>query len=181
MEDESIDLNKYDLIISTVGNHNVNRWLNEYVYKHNINTTIMYLWNEALDIGNHILIVNNKYVGCYECLFKLDDNDEIFDRSSYYEKGQNFTKQMQGCGTEYIPYSSTHSLRIVTYAIDFIKKIVNEELNCNMLFSVKGTEYYIKKLGFLTSNRFNNQESITKILEGEKFKQSECEFCNKIK
>ena len=181
LEDESINLNNYDLIISAIGNHNINRWLNEYIHKYDIKSTIMYLWNEALDIGNHILIVNIKYVGCYECLFKLDDNDGIFDRSSYYEKGQSFTKQMQGCGTEYIPYSSTHSLRIVTYAIDFIKKVINEELNCNMLFSVKGTEYYIKKLGFLTSNRFNNQEGVTKILEGEKFKQSECKFCNKIK
>ena len=179
LENESIDLNNYDLIISAIGNHNVNRWLNKYIHKHNIKSTIMYVWNEVLDVGNHILITNNKYVGCYECLFKLDDKDEIFDRTSYCKKGQSYTVQMQGCGSEYLPYSSTHSLRIVTYAIDFIKKIIYEELQCNILFSVKGTDHYFKELGYLTSNRFDKQENIVKILEGEKFKQNGCKFCKK--
>lgn len=180
LEDESINLNNYDLIISAVGNHNVNRWLNEYVHKYNIKNTIMYLWNEVLDIGNHILITNNKYIGCYECLFKLDDKDEIFDRTSYCKRGQNYTIQMQGCGSEYLPYSSTHSLRIVTYAIDFMKKIICDGLECNMLFSLKGTDRYFKKLGYLTSNRFDKQDNTVKILEGEKFKQNECQFCKRI-
>lgn len=180
LEDESINLNNYDLIISAIGNHNINRWLNEYVHKNDIKSTIMYLWNEVLDIGNHILITNNKYIGCYECLFKLDDKDEIFDRTSYCRNGQNYTVQMQGCGSEYLPYSSTHSLRIVTYAIDFIKKIIYEGLECNILFSVKGTDRYFKKLGYSTSNRFDKQDDSIKMLEGEKFKQNECEFCKKI-
>lgn len=87
---------------------------------------------------------------------------------------------MQGCGSEYLPYSSTHSLRIVTYAIDFIKKIIYEGLECNILFSLKGTDRYFKKLGYSTSNRFDKQDNSVKILEGEKFKQNECKFCKKI-
>ncbi len=180
LEDEIINLNNYDLIISAIGNHNINRWLNEYVHKHDIRRTIMYLWNEVLDIGNHILITNNQYLGCYECLFKLDDKDELLDRSSYCKNGQNYTLQMQGCGSEYLPYSSTHSLRIVTYAVDFIKQIISDGLENNILFSVKGTDRDFKKLGYLTSNRFDKQNNIIKILEGEKFKQNECEFCKRI-
>lgn len=180
LEDESIDLNNYNLIISAVGNHNVNRWLNEYVHKHDIRSTVMYIWNEVLDIGNHILITNNSYPGCYECLFKLDDNDEIYDRSSYCEKGQNFTLQFQGCGSEYLPYSSTHSLRIVTYAIDYIKKIINEELRNNILFSLKGTDQYFNEKGYLTSNRFKKQDSTVKIVKGEEFKEDGCKFCKNI-
>ena len=180
LEDGSIDLNNYDLIISAIGNHNINRWLNEYIHKFNIKSVIMYLWNEVLDIGNHILITNNQHVGCYECLFKIDDKDEIFDRTSYCKNGQNYTVQMQGCGSEYLPYSSTHSLRIVTYAIDLMKKIFYEGLEYNILFSVKGTDYYFKKLGYVTSNRFNKQSDNIKILKGEKFMQNECEFCGKF-
>ena len=180
LEDGSIDLKKYDLIISAIGNHNTNRWLNEYIHEYNIESIIMYLWNEVLDIGNHILITNSQHVGCYECLFKLDDKDEIFDRTSYCKNGQNYTIQMQGCGSEYLPYSSTHSLRIVTYAIDFMKKIFYEGLESNILFSVKGTDYYFRKLGYVTSNRFNKQSDNVKILKGEIFKQNECKFCGKF-
>ena len=54
---------------------------------------------------------------------------------------------------------------------------MNEGLNCNMLFSVKGSDYILKNLGYETSNRYNKQKESIKILKGEEFKQDECKFC----
>lgn len=175
--DKSIDLDGYDLVISAIGNHNTNRWLNEYIFENNINTTMMYLWNESLDIGNHILITNFKKIGCYNCLFKFDDDGKIYDRTSYYSSNQKFTKEMQGCGSEYFPYTSTHSIRLVTYAIEYVKKILLGEINQNLLISIKGTDLYAKKYGLITSNRYARQTEVISILNGENFENHECKFC----
>lgn len=176
IEDESLDLRKYDLILSTTGNHNTNRWLNEYMINNKIETTVMYIWNEVLDIGNHIAIINIKNKGCYECFFKYDKNDEIYDRTSYCKKGQNFVKSIMGCGSEFLPYSSVHSLRGVSYAIEYIKMILNGKVNDNLLISIKGNKEYLEKNGYHVSNRYTSQINDVKILRGDQFFNNECRF-----
>lgn len=178
--DGSIELEKYDLIISAVGNHNVNRWINRYIFENNIQNTVMYIWNEVLDVGNHIAVINPRNIGCYECFLSQKDDEEIYDRTSYCEKGQDFVEKMQGCGSEYLPYSSNHSLRIVTYAIEIIREIFANNINNNILFSLKGTDFHIKKLGYKTSNRYNMQDKETKTITGGQFRNKECEICGRF-
>src|SRR5699024_1700324 len=50
VEEGSIDFSEFDLIVSAIGNHNVNRWMNTEIKKREIDTTVVYEWNEPLDI-----------------------------------------------------------------------------------------------------------------------------------
>jgi molybdopterin/thiamine biosynthesis adenylyltransferase len=174
--DENISLLEYDLIVSAVGNHNVNRWINEYVHKNNIKTPIIYLWNEALGIGNHVAFISLNNKGCYECFFGRSA-EEIYDKTSYCEKGQSFTKRIRGCGSAYLPFSSLNSISTVTVAVEVIKNYFEDRIKENLLISVKGDNYYLEEAGFKTSNRYNVQREVRKKLEGEKFKNEDCLIC----
>lgn len=174
--DENISLSKYELIISAVGNHNVNRWINEYVYNNNIKIPVLYLWNEVLGIGSHVACITNEYDGCYECFFG-DSEDGIYDKTSYCERRQSFTKKVRGCGSSYLPFSSSNSLTTVISAIEVIKHYFEGRIKDNFLISMKGDDYYLKKAGFITSNRYTVQKEIKKSLEGDKFKKENCIIC----
>ncbi|MDY6228059.1 MAG: ThiF family adenylyltransferase [Clostridium sp.] len=175
--DGNISLSDYDLILSAIGNHNGNRWLNGFIYKNKINVPVIYLWNEVLGIGNHGMYICRRNKGCYECLFRYDDNGEIYDASSYCEKGQKFVKTVVGCGTAYLPYSSTNSLKTSILGVEMAIKYFLDMFNENYIISIKGDNFYFKMLGYRTSMRYNNQEQIKEKLEGEKFRVKDCRCC----
>jgi molybdopterin/thiamine biosynthesis adenylyltransferase len=174
--DGSIFISEYDLIISAVGNHNVNRWINEYVHKNKIETPIVYLWNEVLGIGSHVAFIATDYKGCYECFF---DNCEegIYDRTSYCEGGQLFVRKVRGCGSSYLPYSSINSISTVIAGIEVVKYCFEDRITENFLVSLKGDNHYFQKAGLKTSSRYNNQIEGKTIIEGKKFSREDCCYC----
>lgn len=72
IEDGSIELGNFDVIVSATGNHNFNRWLNRQIYQEHIKVPCIYLWNEPLDVGCHLAIIRPDSQGCYECFFGRD-------------------------------------------------------------------------------------------------------------
>lgn len=176
INDESITLTEYDLIISAVGNHNLNRWINEYMHINGINVPVVYLWNEVLGIGNHVAFILTSYKGCYECFFS-ESEEGIYDRTSYCEKGQSFAKKIRGCGSAYLPYSSTNSLTTVVTAIEIIRYYFEDRIKENILVSSKGDKLYFQNSGLKTSNRYNKQLETKICLEGEKFRNDKCLIC----
>ena len=104
VQEGSIEFEDYDLIISATGSHNVNRWINKYMYLHKLSTPIVYAWNEVLGIGSHVAYIQYGNIGCYECFFGRDeDTDELYDRTSYCKPGQNIVQKVAGCGSSFIP------------------------------------------------------------------------------
>jgi len=174
--DESISLPEYDLIVSAVGNHNVNRWINDYIHTNKIETPVVYLWNEVLGIGSHVAFISINNKGCYECFFG-ESEDGIYDKTSYCERGQAFIKRIRGCSSAYLPFSSTNSITTAITGIDVIKKYFEDRIKENFLLSIKGDDYYLRKAGFQTSNRYNVQLDIKKKIEGNKFKKEGCQSC----
>ena len=179
LENNNNLLESYDLIISAVGNHNLNRWINRYVYINKIDTPVIYGWNEALGIGSHVAFISRKGLGCYECFFKVDESTgNMYDRTSFSEKGQVFSKKMRGCFSSYIPFASETSITTMIAIIDVTKRYFENRLNCNLLKSVKGDSYYMEKEGYLISPKYNAQVNKEKDYFGNKFINNECGICN---
>ncbi|MGL5634041.1 MAG: ThiF family adenylyltransferase [Sarcina sp.] len=176
IENYKLDFEEFDLIISATGNHNVNKWINYYAYKEKITPPIIYLWNEVLGIGNHALFIESKNNGCFECIIGEDENG-LYDRSSYCKRGQVFTKKYRGCSSTFLPYGSIHSLKTVGLGIELSLKYLNGELKENVLISQKGDDTYMVKAGLLTSERYNKQSNDTWRLSGEKFVNKNCSIC----
>ncbi|KOY65397.1 ThiF family adenylyltransferase [Clostridium sporogenes] len=176
IDDGSISLSEYDLIISAIGNHNVNRRINNYMHKCKLDTPVIYLWNEILGIGSHGAFITTKYKGCYECFFG-ETEEGIYDKTSYCERGQVFTKKVRGCGSSFLPFGSIHSLATVTIGIELVKNYFLNPFKENCLISLKGDNYYLKKEGFKTSNRYNTQKQYRVEIVGSQFFKSKCLCC----
>ena len=177
--DNEIDLNKFDVIFSSTGNHNMNRWLNKYINENRIETPIVYLWNEVYGIGNHVAYFKYGYPGCYDCLFsKNEENGELYDRSSYCQAGQKIAQNVYGCDKSFVPYGNTVSLKTVIMCMDIVRKIFNNDIHENFILSMKGNDIYFKKQGLKVSKRYKNQKEFYQKITGEQLMKENCEVCN---
>lgn len=178
VQEESIEFEQYDLIISATGSHNINRWINQYVLQNKIATPVIYAWNETLGIGNHVTYIKYGNKGCYECFFGRDeDSGELYDRTSYCQPGQNVVQKVAGCGSAFIPYGSTISLKTACMCIDTVKKIFEGRYVNNVIISAKGDDYYFKKAGLEVSNKYLKQKTSVVEYEGILFRKQNCKFC----
>lgn len=177
VEENSIDLSDYDIIISATGNHNTNRWLNRWIINHHIPTPCIYLWNEPLDIGCHLAIISARYSGCYECFFDRNENGELFDATAYSSPGQIITRNDRGCTGSYVPYASNVSLKTVSECMEWIERIQSNRCNENILVSVKGDGYFFIQSGLKCSEVYKNQTCQVKVLRGTDFEKNTCGVC----
>ena len=178
VQEESIELGQYDLIISATGNHNVNRWINQYIFLNEIAVPVVYAWNEVLGIGNHVAYIEFGKTGCYECFIGRDeDTEELYDRTSYCRPGQSVVKKVAGCGSSFIPYGSTISLKTACMCVDVVKKLFEGRYSENMIISAKGDDYHFKKAGLEVSNKYLGQKDSIEEFSGSLFKKQNCEFC----
>ncbi|MCQ2524455.1 MAG: ThiF family adenylyltransferase [Lachnospiraceae bacterium] len=178
LEEESIQLNEFDIIISATGNHNVNRWINAKVQQMKYGNPVIYVWNEPLDLGCHVAVITSENKGCYECFFdRNSENEELFDKVAYCAPGQNITKNITGCGNAFVPYASTVSLKSTALCMDTLSEVVDGRRKKNVIVSMKGAGYYFTKTGYKVSERYTNQKDVVMVQEGKLFANENCEVC----
>ena len=177
IDDCGIDFNDYDYVIAATGNAIVNMWINDYINTNRINTPVFYIWNETLDIGSHVAIIQFDKVGCYECIFKRDEVLGLYDSTSYCKPGQSVTKNVSGCSGTFIPYGSLISIQSSVLFIDLLKKFAEGRIEENIVVSEKGDDYYFKKSGFILSDNYNNQKDKISTIKGNEFKNISCNVC----
>ena len=178
IQEGEVEFEKYDVIISATGNHNINRWINKYIYERKIGVPVIYAWNEALGIGNHVAYFQYGNAGCYECLFKRDeDNEELYDRTSYCEHGQDVVQKVAGCGSAFIPYGSTVSIKTAAMCVDTVKKIFEGRYSDNTIISAKGDDYHLKRAGLKVSTKYLNQKDCIVEYRGNLLANPDCEIC----
>lgn len=153
----SIDFREYDVIISATGNHNVNRWINRCILEESMIIPVIYAWNEPLDIGCHVAIIDYSVGGDYERLFSRDEDGILFDRSAYCSPYQEITRSVYGCGSSFIPYGTEVSIQTAIMTIDLLKRLVLGEINNSFLLSQKGAGYYFHRAGMKHTDRYEQQ------------------------
>lgn len=178
IEEEEICLETYDIVISAIGNHNVNLWLNKYVYKNKIDIPVYYAWNEVYGIGNHAAYIARKNTGCYRCFFARDEfSGELFDRNAFCERGQAVVNSDARCGSSYIPYDVAVSEKTAIMCVSLIMKTERGEVTDNMVISLKGDKVYFEKMGLKTSVKYNKQKDNIAFFKGVDFKNEKCTLC----
>ena len=176
---EDINFEDYNLIISAAGNHNLNRWINSWIQNNKIKVPVVYLWNEVYGIGNHAAYIKYGNCGCYECFFDRDEETgELYDKTSYCMRGQIITESAGGCGKTYVPYGNLVSLKTMLLCLKMVKNIFEENLDDNLLISLKGDSDYLEKHNLETSGRYLRQQEQIKILTGKQFVNINCGVCN---
>lgn len=177
---DEIDINKanIDLIVIAIGAVNKEMMINKKFMKLSDPPPTMYTWVEPLGLGGHTLItLNNKKKGCYQCLFKADEDSPIYNRSAFALPFQEFAKSITGCGSAFTPYNFLDSERSAMLTVESGIKVLIGDLQGNPLLSWKGNDKLFKKQGYKTSIRYSFTED--ELNAGKYlYKDSKCTVCS---
>ncbi len=154
--EESVDFSNYDFVLAATGNHNVNRWINNYIKTNEIKVPVVYTWNEPLDIGCHVLFIDYSSGGDFESIFSSDENGE-YDKTAYCCSNQIITRNQSGCGGSFIPYGSEVSIQSAMLTVDILKQFYTRRIACDLLISCKGNGFFFHRAGLEHTNRYDNQ------------------------
>lgn len=148
----------FDLAIVTVGSSDVQLELNQALKKEHGNRPVVYTWLEAGGIFSHILIVDDKYEGCFQCLFTDADGKKINNKvnQSLVEDIER-NKIRNGCGGTRAAYGNAILLRTTSVLLNTLQELFDGRIIINKLIDITPTQ--VKDMG-------NN------------FKERKCQCCN---
>lgn len=171
---------RFDLVISALGNPTIEMLLNQKIHCLNKTPAIIFAWVEPLGIGGHALCtLNNNQNGCYECLHTAPSAPTIKyeNRASFAAPNQVFSKSVSGCGTQFTPYSSLDALQTAILATRLAIDVLIGKEKDNPLLSWKGDVSNFLENGFLLSKRYDfSQEQLYEFRYAYKTKR--CPICN---
>ncbi len=174
--------NDFDLIIVALGVPTIELYLNQLCHITKNSPPIIFTWLEPYGIGGHALLTNNGGCnGCLECLYLSDtpEQDEaLFNKASFAEKGQTFAKTLTGCGSLFTPYSALDSAQTAILATRLAISVLNNEERDNPILSWKGDDKNFLQAKFKLSSRYSQTEN--ELFEKRySYKNDKCPICVK--
>ncbi|SEO90388.1 E2 family protein B [Amphibacillus marinus] len=145
-----------DMLIISIGSPNIEMLINAKMHKLTKKIPTIYTWVEPLGIGGHTLVtLNGHREGCYQCLFKPNEESPIFNRSAFAKPNQDFSKSITGCGSVFTPYNFLDSERSAILTVEAGVKVLMESMNGNPLLSWKGDNSTFVERGFESTMRYS--------------------------
>lgn len=172
-------LEKYDLIISALGEPTLNLVINKILYQNNISVPFICCFNEPYGIGGHVVVTNLDRGSCLQCLYTNIASSELIPfRGSLVEEGQMFKKNVSGCSGAFVPYSSLDSQQTAILATRFAVKVLAGEIVENTLETWIGSDHELHSNNYRESRYYNN------LLEKKEFVRTElrnvhCAICGR--
>jgi len=178
LEDGLLSKEKVDLIVVAIGSVNIEMLINRMLHKELNPPPTIYTWVEPLGIGGHTLItLNGDKSGCYQCLFKEQEETPLYNRAAFAKPFQEFSKTLTGCGSVFTPYNFLDSERSALMTVEASIKILMEQLKGNPLLSWKGEDTLFVENGYETTSRYTF--SSEKLFETRYlYKNEECRVCS---
>lgn len=178
LKEEKINWSDFDLAIVAIGSPNQEIIINKHMLSLPSSPSVLYTWVEPLGIGGHTLVTANKVrQGCYQCLFKPEEDTPMYNRSAFAKPFQQFSKSVTGCGSVFTPYNFLDSERTAILTVETGIKVLTGEIQDNPLFSWKGSGQTFISQGFKPTLRFSfNEEEL--YASRLKYKDANCSVCS---
>jgi len=172
--------NDFDLIVVALGVPTIELYLNQLCHITKNSPPIIFTWLEPYGIGGHALLTNNGGCnGCLECLYLSDtpeQNDTLFNKASFAEKGQTFAKTLTSCGSLFTPYSALDSAQTAILATRLAISVLNSEERDNPILSWKGDDKNFLQAHFKLSSRYS--QTANELFEKRySYKNDNCPIC----
>ncbi|WP_158502094.1 ThiF family adenylyltransferase [Vitiosangium sp. GDMCC 1.1324] len=154
-------LAQHDLVISALGSPTVEMHLNERIWSSTKHPPAIFAWLEPLGIGGHVLATHVPKAegfsrGCLECLYHRPvEEGPLENRAAFATPGINYTRDVLGCGSTYLPFADLDSLRTAEMAARFALRILHRQLEGAPLVSWKGDALAFEKVGYRATPRFD--------------------------
>ena len=174
-KDEKV-LNNYNMVIVALGSMAVERRINYFIKKGLINSPVLFLWVEPLGVGGHILYIDPKNGGCYDCSFNEKGNF-IYSISNTSEI---FQKRESGCQSTFLPYSSLTVEQFALVASKIIYSLLDNRPSTSTLFTWLGDIEEFEKSGHKINPVYDAQLSY-RIIEKQIMERGSCSTCGNLK
>ena len=102
-----------DAIVVAVGDETIERRLNRLLPRDLLR---VHVWLEPLGLGGHALVTGLSRPGCYECLYRHDEEYGLVNMASLAEPGQTFQRTIAGCGGTFTPFGAMDAERAAVEA-----------------------------------------------------------------
>lgn len=171
LENGEIDLNKYSLVITAIGDMNKERLISKYILS--TNTPIIYTWVEAYGIGGHAVLTNNMgKKGCYNCCIDKELNNVI---NFAGKSDKPYVKNFGGCLGTFTPYGGVDAMQTALLTVRLAHECLVDEIRENKIFSWKGDCSEFVKQGYTLSKAYYNFN--IGFGERKEIKLEGCKYC----
>jgi molybdopterin/thiamine biosynthesis adenylyltransferase len=155
-------LTQAQLVISALGSPTVEMHLNERIWSSAKHPPTIFAWLEPLGLGGHVLATHVPRMGgfargCLECLYDRPiEEGPLRNRAAFATPGDNYTRDVLGCGSTYVPFADLDSLRTAELAARLALRILRGGLDGAPLLSWKGDASAFREAGYRVTPRFED-------------------------
>lgn len=172
-------LKNYDLVVSALGEPTVNLKINRILYEQNINVPFVCCFNEPYGIGGHAIATNIDNNSCLRCMYTDVISPELVQfKASYVKAGQNFRKNISGCGSAFVPYSCLDSQQTAIVTARLVADILKNKEVSNCMRSWIGTSEDLEEEGFEVSDFYRLHSEEAPLIKMEIQAAKYCPICN---
>jgi molybdopterin-synthase adenylyltransferase len=144
LTDEPAFLLEADLIFLATGEETLERRLNRLLLG---GPPRVHAWLEPLGIGGHAFACggpmesstpNEPAAGCFECLYRPDDNVGLINRTALTAPGQEIRQSLAGCAGTFSPFSPLDARRTAVDATELAARVLTRAVTLPALVTWRG-------------------------------------------
>jgi len=166
-----------DLVVVAIGSPTDELMFNERLVKSTVHTPVVYCWLEAMGVGGHAVLVDEKYdSGCLQCnYFRKGVGVTLHSTLNYLEPNQPVTRDIGGCGSLYLPYGKLDATQTATIATRLALGKLSGAIARSKRISWMGSDEEAKANKIIFTDRYARSASHMK---PEIFHEDDCPICN---
>ena len=131
------DASKNDMIIFTIGSTDQQLKFNKQLKQLKCSVPVLYAWIEEGGANSHILYVDYRDKGCYECLYTDANGNRVSNRARRNTQELSARSLIQnGCGGTRAAYGTAVLLRTTAALLDIIGKINSGQICKSTLWDI---------------------------------------------
>jgi hypothetical protein len=142
-----------DLIVLATGEETLERRLNRILKDC---PPRVHTWLEPLGIGGHAFACaagGDSASGCFECLYLLDDEAGLINRTALTAHGQEIRRSLAGCAGTFAPFSPLDARRTAVDAAELAMRILTGAVAGPVLITWRGLHTDFEAAGYRLSGR----------------------------
>ena len=167
----------FDLIIIAIGRPTHELLFKKNLLDHEIEVPVINCWLEGFGLGGHAVLDIPGSKGCLLCSYVCQESGMrgLSSNLNFIEQNQNISKNIGGCGEQYISYSAVCSAQTALLATDLAIKFLENRISESCKVSWKGDDHEASLEKIRLTHRYYHFDNSFKRLP---LLDEDCDICN---
>jgi hypothetical protein len=180
LEIDKTKWSSFDLIIIAIGRPTHELLFKQQLLDYEIEVPVINCWLEGFGVGGHAVLDIPGSKGCLLCSYVCTESGMrgLSANLNFIEQNQNVTKNIAGCGEQYISYGAVCSAQTALMATDLAIKFLDGKVSESCKVSWKGDDDEATQEGIRLTHRYYHFDNSFKRLP---LLDEDCDVCNVCK